>query len=101
MDKVFGVTIPPAAEKLRIAMQLGSLVHSHGVHFFALAGPDLLLGLDSDPASRNIVGLIEAAPEVAKKALRLRTIGQRVDRDHRRPGHPPRLGRGAAAWPRR
>jgi len=57
---------------------MGSYVHSHGVHFFALAAPDLLLGIDSDPAKRNIIGLIAAAPDVATKALRLRTIGQRI-----------------------
>jgi len=63
---------------LRQALNFGSFLHSHGIHFFALAGPDLLLGLDSDPAQRNIIGLLQAAPDVAKKALRLRTIGQRV-----------------------
>jgi coenzyme F420-reducing hydrogenase alpha subunit len=53
-------------------------VHSHAVHFFALAAPDILLGIDSDPALRNIVGLVKAAPEVATKALRLRSIGAKV-----------------------
>jgi len=72
------VTIPRAAYLLRSALNYGQFIHSHGVHFFALAGPDLLLGLDADPAKRNILGLVDAAPEVATKALRLRTIGQRV-----------------------
>jgi len=57
---------------------MGSIIHSHGVHFFALAGPDLLLGLDADPATRNIVGLVQANPDVATKALRLRSVGQKV-----------------------
>jgi F420-non-reducing hydrogenase large subunit len=72
------VTIPRAAWLLRNALNYGQFIHSHGVHFFALAGPDLILGLDADPAKRNILGLVEAAPDVATKALRLRTIGQRV-----------------------
>jgi coenzyme F420-reducing hydrogenase alpha subunit len=63
---------------LRIALNMGSMIHSHGVHFFALAGPDLLLGLNADPAKRNILGLVQAAPEVATKALRLRSIGQKI-----------------------
>jgi F420-non-reducing hydrogenase large subunit len=75
---VFGTKIPRAAELLRYALNMGSYIHSHGVHFFALAAPDLLLGINSDPAKRNIVGLVQAAPEVATKALRLRTIGQQV-----------------------
>jgi F420-non-reducing hydrogenase large subunit len=48
------------------------------VHFFALAAPDLLMGLDADPAERNIVGLLKTVPEVAKNALQLRSIGQKV-----------------------
>jgi len=54
------------------------MLHSHGVHFFALAGPDLLLGPDAKPAERNIVVLLKAAPEVARNALRLRSIGQKI-----------------------
>ena len=66
------------ATLLREALNYGSIFHSHGVHFFALAGPDLLLGLDSDPAERNIVGLLKKAPDVARQALRLRSIGQKI-----------------------
>jgi coenzyme F420-reducing hydrogenase alpha subunit len=62
----------------RYALTMGSFIHSHGVHFFALAAPDLLLGMDSDPAKRNIVGLVQANPDLATKALRLRSIGQKV-----------------------
>src|SRR5690606_15084765 len=37
---------------------------------------DLLLGMESDPAQRNIVGLIQKYPEVARKGIRLRQFGQ-------------------------
>ncbi len=36
------------------------LVQSHALSFFLLSGPDLLLGMESDPAKRNLIGLIEA-----------------------------------------
>jgi coenzyme F420-reducing hydrogenase alpha subunit len=78
VDKVFNATPPPAALLLRQALNMGSILHSHGVHFFALAGPDILLPPDVDPAERNIVGMLKSMPEVARKALRLRTIGQQV-----------------------
>lgn len=78
IDKVFGVTIPQTAVNLRNLLNLGSIVHSHAIHLFVLAGPDLLLGLNSDPVKRNVVGLIEKYPDIAKKALRLRTIGQKI-----------------------
>ncbi len=89
VDKVFGVTPPRAAVLQRVALNMGSIVHSHGVHFFAMAGPDLLLGVDADPATRNIVGLMKTHPDVARKALRLRTLGALVTETiGGRPTHP-------------
>jgi len=48
------------------------------MHFFELAGPDLILGFDADPAIRNVVGLIQANPELALKAVALRKYGQEI-----------------------
>jgi NAD-reducing hydrogenase large subunit len=42
---------------LRELMHMGQIIQSHGMHFFELAGPDLLLGFDADPATRNVVGM--------------------------------------------
>ncbi len=50
------------------------------MHFFELAGPDLLLGFDSDPATRNVIGLVGADPELALKAVHLRRFGQEIIR---------------------
>ncbi|RKY67493.1 MAG: hypothetical protein DRP97_07345 [Candidatus Latescibacterota bacterium] len=100
VDKVFGVKIPRAAELQRIALNMGSIIHSHGVHFFAMAGPDLFMGVDADPAERNIVGLMKANPDVAKKALRLRTIGALVtEAIGGRPTHPVSFVPGGVAEP--
>src|SRR5271157_5924208 len=77
-DKILAVTIPPAANKLRRLMNLGQLVQSHALSFFHLSGPDLLLGMDADPAGRNIFGLIAAAPDFARRGIRLRQFGQEV-----------------------
>lgn len=77
-DAILAVSIPPAAEKLRRLMNLAQIVQSHALSFFHLSGPDLLLGFDSDPAKRNILGLIEAEPEFARKGLRLRQLGQEI-----------------------
>ncbi len=65
-DKILAVTIPPTATKLRRLMNLGQIVQSHALSFFHLSGPDLLLGMDSDPAARNLFGLIAAEPEFAR-----------------------------------
>jgi NAD-reducing hydrogenase large subunit len=48
------------------------------LNFFHLSAPDLLLGMDSDPAKRNIVGLVEEYPDLARKGIRLRKFGQEV-----------------------
>jgi F420-non-reducing hydrogenase large subunit len=78
VDRVFSVTPPRAAVLLRELLNCGSYIHSHSVHFFALAGPDLLLGIDAPAAKRNLMGLLEAAPDLASKALRLRSLGQKI-----------------------
>jgi F420-non-reducing hydrogenase large subunit len=78
LDHAAGVTPPPAAKLLRELMFLGHIIHSHSLSIFVLQGPDLVLGLDADPALRNIVGIVRARPELARMALRLRTIGQKI-----------------------
>ena len=79
-DAILGVKIPPTAEKLRRLMNWGQLVQSHALSFFHLSGPDLLLGMESDPTTRNIMGLIQKYPEVARNGIRLRKFGQDVIR---------------------
>jgi NAD-reducing hydrogenase large subunit len=79
-DDILGIRIPPRAEKLRRLMNWGQLVQSHALSFFHLSAPDLLLGMDSDPAQRNIMGLIQARPNIARSGIRLRQFGQEVIR---------------------
>jgi NAD-reducing hydrogenase large subunit len=77
-DQILAVNIPPAAEKLRRLMNLGQMVQSHALSFFHLSAPDLLLGMDSEPARRNVFGLIAAEPEFARRGIRLRQFGQEI-----------------------
>lgn len=77
-DALMGCPPPRPASLLRELMHMGQIIQSHGMHFFELAGPDLLLGFDSDPATRNVVGLIGANPELATKAVMLRKFGQEI-----------------------
>jgi len=69
-DQILAVSIPPAAEKLRRLMNLGQILQSHALSFFHLSAPDFLLGFDSDPATRNIFGLVAAEPELARAGIR-------------------------------
>src|SRR5512136_914492 len=77
-DQIQGSPPPRPASLLRELMHMGQIIQSHGMHFFELAGPDLLLGFDADPAVRNVVGLIGANPELALKAVNLRKYGQEI-----------------------
>ncbi len=79
-DVVMGCPPPRPASLLRELMHMGQIIQSHGMHFFELAGPDLLLGFDADPETRNVVGLIQANPELAVKAVNLRKFGQEIIR---------------------
>ncbi|MCD4671485.1 MAG: Ni/Fe hydrogenase subunit alpha [Anaerolineaceae bacterium] len=79
-DVVMGAPPPRPASLLRELMHMGQIIQSHGMHFFELAGPDLLLGFDADPAIRNVIGLIQQNPEVAIKAVQLRKFGQEIIR---------------------
>ncbi len=77
-DEILGVELTRPAKLLRELMHMGQYIQSHALHFFHLASPDLLLGMDSDPAKRNIIGLIAANPELATKGVKLRSFGQTI-----------------------
>ena len=77
-DKLLAVTIPPTAETLRRLMNLAQIIQSHALSFFHLSSPDFLLGWDSDPAKRNVFGLLAADPDLARAGIRLRQFGQGV-----------------------
>ena len=77
-DAILGVQIPPTAKKLRELMHMAQYLQSHALHFFHLSSPDLLLGMDADPAKRNIVGLIAEKPDLAVKGVMLRKFGQQI-----------------------
>ncbi len=79
-DDALGAPPPRPAALLRELMHMGQVVQSHGMHFFELAGPDLILGFDADPAMRNVVGLLQADPQLTLKAINLRKWGQEIIR---------------------
>jgi NAD-reducing hydrogenase large subunit len=72
--------LTPTAEKIRRLMHYGQTLQSHALHFFHLCSPDLLFGFDDEVRHRNIVGVIEDYPEIAKQGVLLRKYGQEVIR---------------------
>lgn len=81
LDHVVGAkTLTRPAELIRRLMHHGQILQSHALHFFHLSSPDLLFGFDSEPAKRNVVGVLEAFPDLAKQGILLRKFGQEVIR---------------------
>ena len=81
LDAVVGATqLTPSADKLRRLMHHGQILQSHALHFFHLSSPDLLFGFESDVERRNIVGLVEKHPDIARQGIALRKFGQEVIR---------------------
>ncbi|OIP14362.1 MAG: Ni/Fe hydrogenase subunit alpha [Comamonadaceae bacterium CG2_30_59_20] len=80
-DRVIGAApVSASANAVRRLMHYGQILQSHALHFFHLSSPDLLFGFDSEVAKRNIVGVAQAHPEIAKKGILLRKFGQEVIR---------------------
>ncbi|HWC96655.1 MAG TPA: Ni/Fe hydrogenase subunit alpha [Candidatus Sulfopaludibacter sp.] len=77
-DAIMSVTPPETGVKLRELVHCAQFVQSHALNFFHLSAPDMLMGFDSDPARRNIFGLIEDHPDVAKAGVALHKFGQEI-----------------------
>lgn len=81
LDRVLGaVPVSASANAVRRLMHYGQILQSHALHFFHLSSPDLLFGFDSEVAQRNIVGVAQKHPDIAKKGILLRKFGQEVIR---------------------
>ncbi|MGZ4787491.1 MAG: Ni/Fe hydrogenase subunit alpha [Terriglobales bacterium] len=77
-DAIMAVRIPPAARKLRELIHCAQFVQSHALSFFYLSSPDLILGMDSYPATRNVLGVIQSHPELARDGIELRKFGLQI-----------------------
>lgn len=79
VDQLIGIRqLTPAATKLRRLLHFGQILQSHALHFFHLSSPDFLFGFGSDPAQRNIAGVLKQYPEIALKGVKLRKYGQQI-----------------------
>src|ERR1035437_8357866 len=72
------VRIPHTAAQLRRMLNLDQMVQSHALSFFYLSSPDLLLGMESDPKTRNVFGVVGANPALGRACIALRSFGQHI-----------------------
>lgn len=81
IDQIVGVDpkdLPPAAAKLRRLLHFGQVLQSHALHFFYLASPDLLFGLDAPYQERNVMQVALKDKELARKGILMRKFGQEI-----------------------
>jgi F420-non-reducing hydrogenase large subunit len=79
LDQVFAVAPPPAARKLRELLYMAFYVTDHTTHFYALGGPDFIVGPDAPPAERNILGgARKVGLEVAREVIECRARNHHI-----------------------
>lgn len=78
-DAVYHVDPPPTAKKLRELLYSGFYFTDHTTHFYALAGPDFVMGPHAPVADRNILGVIhKVGLEIGGKVIQARKHGHRI-----------------------
>ena len=79
LDDLFHVDPPPTAKKLRELFYSIFFVTDHTTHFYALGGPDFVVGPDAPPLERNILGVVKkVGMDIAGKVLRMRHVGHEL-----------------------
>jgi len=79
VDGCFGGELPPLAQKLRDMYYNAHYIHSHTAHFYALSAADFVCGPASDPATRNILGVVaKVGLEIGGKVIKSRALAQRI-----------------------
>jgi len=76
LDALFHVDPPPTGKKLRELFYSIFYGPDHPPHFYALGGPDFVVGPTAPPAERNILGVVaKVGMDVAKHVLKMRHDG--------------------------
>lgn len=81
VDQLVGIDpadLSPTATRLRRLMHFGQIFQSHALHFFYLASPDLLFGMDAPVEKRNVVAVAVENRELAIKGITMRKFGQEI-----------------------
>lgn len=73
LDALYQVEAPPAARRIRELLYAAFFVEDHALHFYALGGPDFVVGPTAPAAERNILGVIaKVGVEVGTKVVAMR-----------------------------
>lgn len=79
LDALYGVEPTPTARLIRQLEYNAFVIEDHYIHFFFLAAPDFIVGPDSSPAARNILGLIDkVGKETGLKVIEVRKRNREI-----------------------
>jgi len=79
LDALFHADPPPTARKLRELFYCIFFATDHTTHFYALGGPDFVMGPDAPKEERNILGGIrKGGMDIAGKVLKMRADGHNL-----------------------
>ncbi len=79
LDALFHVEPPSVAKKIREMFYSSFYVTDHTVHFYALGGPDFVVGPDAPAADRNILGVIhKVGVDIGKQVIACRQRNHHV-----------------------
>jgi len=78
-DAVYHVEVPRTGKMLRELLYSAFYATDHTTHFYALGGPDFIMGPDAPVAERNILGVIhKVGLEIGGKVIQMRKYGHTV-----------------------
>jgi F420-non-reducing hydrogenase large subunit len=78
-DAVYHVEVPRTGKMLRELLYSAFYCTDHTTHFYALGGPDFIMGPDAPVAERNILGVIhKVGLEIGGKVIQMRKYGHTV-----------------------
>ncbi len=81
VDQLVGIdpeNLPVSANALRRLLHYAQIFQSHALHFFYLASPDLLFGVDAPELKRNVMAVAMENKELARKGILMRKFGQEL-----------------------
>ena len=81
IDQIHGVDpqdLHPTATKIRRLLHYAQVFQSHALHFFYLASPDLLFGVDAPVEKRSVGAVAVEHRELARKGIQKRQFGHEL-----------------------
>ena len=81
IDQVYGLDpedLHPTATKIRRLLHFAQVFQSHALHFFYLASPDLLFGMDAPVEKRSVGAVAMEHGDLARMGIQMRQFGQEL-----------------------